>query len=54
MEIEKQKVTIAIKPDSILNLHQVFKSILKGGYEPVEAYVSDSNGNITVHKAEGL
>ena len=54
VEIEKQKVTIAIKPDSILNLHQVFKSILKGGYEPVEAYVSDSNGNITVHKAEGL
>jgi copper chaperone CopZ len=54
VEIEKQKVTIAIKPDSVLDLHQVFKSILKGGYEPVEAYVSDSSGNITVHKADGL
>jgi copper chaperone CopZ len=54
VEIEKQKVTIAIKPDSVLDLHQVFKSILKGGYEPVEAYLSDSSGNITVHKADGL
>jgi copper chaperone CopZ len=53
VEIEKQKVTIAVKPENTLDLSQVFKSILKGGYEPVEAYVSDSNGNITVHKADG-
>jgi copper chaperone CopZ len=53
VEIEKQKVTIVVKPENTLDLSQVFKSILKGGYEPVEAYVSDSNGNITVHKADG-
>ncbi|HIF52088.1 MAG TPA: heavy-metal-associated domain-containing protein [Thiotrichaceae bacterium] len=53
VEIEDQKVTIAIKPDSTLDLPQVFKSILKGGYEPVEAYVKDHAGNITLHKADG-
>jgi len=52
VEIENQKVTIAIKPDSKLDLTQVFKSITKGGYEPVEAYVRDSQGNISLHKAE--
>ena len=54
VEIEDQKVTIAIKPDGTLDLAQVFKSILKGGYEPVEAYVSDVGGNVTLHKADGV
>ncbi len=54
VEIENQKVTIAIKPDGTLDLAQVFKSILKGGYEPVEAYVSDADGNVTLHKVDGV
>ncbi len=53
VEIEDQKVTIAIKPNDLLDLEQVFKSILKGGYEPVEAYVSDADGKVTLHKADG-
>ena len=54
VEIENQKVTIAIKPDGKLDLAQVFKSILKGGYEQVEAYVSDADGNVTLHNADGV
>ena len=53
VEIEDQKVTIAIKPNDSLDLAQVFESILKGGYEPVEAYVSDADGKVTLHKADG-
>lgn len=52
VEIEDQKVTIAIKQGESVNLDQVFKSILKGGYEPVEAYVSDADGNVTSHKVK--
>jgi len=54
VEIEDQKVIIAIKPGSNLDLAQVFKSILKGGYEPVEAYVSDRNGKVTLLKADDI
>jgi len=54
VEIEDQKVTIAIKSGDTLDLSQVFKSILKGGYEPVEAYVSDRNGKVTLHKADDV
>ena len=50
VEIESQIVTIAIKPESGFDLQKVFKSILKGGYEPIEAYVSDLTGAVTVHE----
>ena len=51
VEIESQKVTIAIKPDTGFDLQKVFRSILKGGYEPVEAHVSDVNGTVNYHVA---
>lgn len=54
VEIESQKVTIAIKADATFDLAQTFESILKGGYEPVEAYVRDADGHVTVHKPEGV
>ena len=38
VEIEKQKVTIAIKPGSDFEIDEVFRSIKSGGYEPVVAY----------------
>ena len=50
VEIEDQKVTIAIKAGSQLDLNQVYDSILDGGYEPIEAYVSDADGRVTYHK----
>ncbi|MFT5426751.1 MAG: hypothetical protein ACI9ZT_001697 [Gammaproteobacteria bacterium] len=54
VEIESQKVTIAIKADEKFDLTQTFESILKGGYEPVEAYVRDADGHVTVQKPEGV
>lgn len=38
VEIEKQKVTIAIKPGSDFEIDEVFSSVKSGGYEPVVAY----------------
>ena len=38
VDIENQKVTIAIKPGSEIDIEQVFKSIKSGGYEPVVAF----------------
>ena len=52
VEIEDQKVTIAIKSGGKLDLEQVFESILKGGYEPVKAYVSNRDGTVTMHKPD--
>ena len=49
VEIEKQKVTIAIKPDSDFDIKEVFKSIESGGYEPVVAYRSVNNGIVKIH-----
>jgi hypothetical protein len=53
VEIESQKVTIAIKAEAEIDLPLVFKSILKGGYEPVEAYVRNRDGKVTFHRANG-
>lgn len=50
VEIEVQKVTIAITPGKKLNLDQVSQSILDGGYEPIEAYISNTKGEIRLHK----
>ena len=54
VEIENQKVTIAIKPGATLDLSKISQSILDGGYEPIEAYVSDSEGKISLHKLQGV
>lgn len=43
VEIEKQKVTIAIKPGSSFDINKVFKSIESGGYEPVVAHQNLDN-----------
>ncbi len=54
VEIEQQKVTIAIKDGFELNLEEVFKAITSGGYEPIEAYFRDEDGQIVVRRAEDL
>ena len=52
VEIEVQKVTIALKPDSDFNINEVFKSIKSGGYEPVVAYRKQENEIITIYPEE--
>ncbi len=54
VEIESQKVTIAIKPDNKLDLPKVFKSIKSGGYDPIEAYVSTADNGVVHYKAEDV
>ncbi len=54
VEIESQKVTIAIKPDNKLDLPKVFKSIKSGGYDPIEAYVNTADNGVVHYKAEDI
>jgi len=49
VEIEKQKVTIAIKPDENFEINEVFKSIKSGGYEPVVAYQKVDSEIVTIY-----
>ena len=41
VDIENQKVTIAVKPEAEIDFEQVFASIKSGGYEPIKAYTSN-------------
>ena len=54
VEIESQKVTIAIKSEDKLDLPKVFKSIKSGGYDPIEAYVSTADDGVIHYKAEDI
>ena len=47
VEIENQKVTIAIKPGTEIDMDEVFRSIKSGGYEPVVA-LKNTNGETVV------
>lgn len=49
VEIEIQRVTIAIKPGTEFDMEQVFKSIKSGGYEPVVAYNNAAGDLVTVY-----
>ena len=52
MDIENQKITIAIKEGETPDIQAMFKAILSGGYEPVSAVTLDANGNQVLVKAE--
>lgn len=53
VDIEEQRVTIALKPDAVFDIDQVFEAVKSGGYEPVKAYLSDGKGGWTVHQGKG-
>ena len=46
VEIENQKVTIAVKPDHDLDKEALYKAIRSGGYEPVKLWTVTSSGEI--------
>lgn len=48
VEIENQMVTIAVKPDAILDKDALFAAIESGGYNPVEIFELLADG---AHKA---
>ena len=53
VDIENQKVTVAIKPDAELDVQAAFESIKSGGYEPVKVMVAGEDGSITTHTPDG-
>lgn len=47
VNIEEQKVTIALDPNKEADFKEVFASIKSGGYEPISAHIN-KGGKITV------
>jgi hypothetical protein len=46
VEIEDQKVTIAVLPDQLLNVEMLYDAIISGGYDPVGVFSIDDNGEL--------
>jgi len=46
VEIEDQKVTIAVLPDQALDVEALYKAIVSGGYDPVTIFSFDENGEL--------
>ena len=46
VEIESQKVTIAVKPEQDLDIPALFKAIESGGYDPVDVWTVTASGEI--------
>jgi hypothetical protein len=46
VEIEDQKVTIAVLPDQTPDVDALFAAIVSGGYEPIGIFSIDENGEL--------
>ena len=46
VEIEKQKLTIAVIPDRDLDIPALFEAITSGGYEPVDFWTVTATGEL--------
>ena len=46
VEIEKQKLTIAVIPDRYLDIPALFEAITSGGYEPVDIWTVTATGEL--------
>lgn len=53
VEIEKQRVTLAIKVNAAFDAKATFKAIRDGGYDPVVAYVRRGEGDVSAIRPEG-
>ena len=51
--IKEQRVTVALKPDSEVDLKAAYESIKSGGYDLLKAVVADKDGNLTYYNKEG-
>lgn len=45
MDIENQKITVAIKAGETVDIQGMFKAIKSGGYEPISATITDNAGS---------
>ena len=46
VEIESQKVTIAVKPGHDLDIQSLFEAIESGGYDPVDVWTVPASGEL--------
>ena len=46
VEIENQKVTIAVLPDQILDVDSLYQAIVSGGYDPVGVFSIAEDGEL--------
>jgi copper chaperone CopZ len=46
VEIEEQKVTIAVLPDQVLDVDVLYEAIVSGGYDPVGIFFVDETGEL--------
>jgi copper chaperone CopZ len=46
VEIEEQKVTIAVLPDQVLDVDVLYEAIISGGYDPVDIFIVDEAGEL--------
>lgn len=53
VEIDKQRVTVAIKPDAQADVTALYEAVKSGGYEPVAAYKNGGNNKIVKFNSEG-
>tara|TARA_A100001015_G_C14974869_1_gene706791 strand:- start:1219 stop:1647 length:429 start_codon:yes stop_codon:yes gene_type:complete len=49
VNIETQRVTVAIKQGSKADINVIFDEIKSGGYKPIKAYVANSKGEIKIY-----
>ena len=47
VEIEDQKVTISVKDGARLDIDSLFDAIRSGGYDPIDVWVVQSDGQLT-------
>ena len=51
--IEEQRVTVAVKPDTKVDMKAAYKSIKSGGYDLLKAVVADKDGSLTYYNKDG-
>jgi len=51
MDIENQRITIAIKLGETADIQGMFAAVLSGGYEPISALLADQQGKTQLIKA---
>ncbi len=52
MNMQNQRITVAIKSGAKVDVQGLFKAVLSGGYEPISALIADKDGNIRSVKAD--
>ena len=50
VEIEDQKVTVAVRDDSAIDRSSLFAAIESGGYDPIDVWTVSETGELTAYQ----